>query len=61
MLPMLPAYVEETEQIFGKDYWPYGLNSNRRALESLVRYAFEQGLTSRRLSPEELFVESVSD
>ena len=47
MLPLLPAYVEETRQIFGEDFWPYGLEANRRTLEALVRYAREQGLDSR--------------
>lgn len=37
------------------DSWPYGVASNRIALESLARYAFEQGLTDRALRLDELF------
>ncbi len=59
MLPLLPSYVEETRQIFGDDFWPYGLEPNRRTLETLVRYAFEQGLTAKELSVGDLFAESV--
>lgn len=59
MLPMLPAFVEETQQIFGKDFWPYGLDANRKTLEALVRYAHEQGITSRELSIMEMFAENV--
>ncbi len=59
MLPMLPAYVEETRQIFGEDFWPYGLEANRRTLEKLVRYAREQGLTENELAVRDLFPESV--
>lgn len=60
MLPMLPAYVEETRQVFGEDFWPYGLDENRKTLERLVRYAHEQGLTPKELSVGELFADSVS-
>ncbi len=60
MLPMLPAYVEETRQIFGEDFWPYGLEANRRTLKALVRYAREQGLTAEELAVRDLFPESVS-
>ena len=59
MLPMLPAYIEETRQIFGEDFWPYGLEANRRTLEKLVRYACEQGLTAEELAVRDLFPESV--
>jgi 4,5-dihydroxyphthalate decarboxylase len=59
MIPMLPAFMEETIQVFGKDFWPYGVAANRDTLEKLVLYAFQQGLTPRRLSVEELFGESV--
>jgi len=61
MIPMLPAYMDETTQLFGKDFWPYGVAANRRALEKLVCYAVEQGLTPRLLAVEELFDESVLD
>jgi len=59
MIPMLPALMEETVRVFGKDFWPYGVAANRRTLEKLTLYAFQQGLTPRRLSIEELFGESV--
>jgi 4,5-dihydroxyphthalate decarboxylase len=35
--------------------WPYGVAGNTSALESLTRYAFEQGLTDRPLQFDELF------
>jgi len=34
---------------------PYGLDANRRSIETLSRFAAEQGLTSREYSAEELF------
>ena len=61
MIPFLPAVMEETRQIFGGDFWPYGLEANRKTLEKLLLYAFQQGLTPRILDVEELFAESVQD
>ncbi len=50
--------VEEQRDLFGRDPWPYNLEENRLALETLIRYAFEQGLLKRKPPVEELFVES---
>jgi len=58
-LPWMIAEIEEARALFGRaDYWPYGLDDpmNRKTLEVLTRYAYEQGLTSRRFATEELFV-----
>ena len=56
-LPWLFAEYEATRALMGDDYWPYGIDENRPALDAMVRYAFEQGLTPRPLSVDELFVE----
>ncbi|MEE9273932.1 MAG: ABC transporter substrate-binding protein [bacterium] len=61
MVPLLPAVMDETRRIFGKDFWPYGMEANRKTLEKLVLYAHQQGLTPRLLEVEELFGESVLD
>jgi 4,5-dihydroxyphthalate decarboxylase len=42
-------------ELAGDGSWPYGINRNEAALESLTRYAFEQGLTDRRMTMEEVF------
>ncbi|HEY7243146.1 MAG TPA: 4,5-dihydroxyphthalate decarboxylase [Xanthobacteraceae bacterium] len=51
---------EEIERVqrllFGDgEPWPYGLEPNRRTLEPFLAYCHEQGITERRLRPEELF------
>ena len=43
MLPWLVAHVEEARREMGADWWPYGLEPNRKALETFTRYHFEQG------------------
>ena len=55
MLPWLTAHVEETRREMGSDFWPYGLARNTEALATFLRYSHEQGLSPRRLTPEELF------
>lgn len=55
MLPWLLHHVEETRRVMDEDFWPYGLEPNRRTLETFLRYSFEQGLSARQLQPEELF------
>jgi 4,5-dihydroxyphthalate decarboxylase len=54
-LPWLTSHIEETRKEMGDDYWPYGLDRNRKALETFLRYHFEQGLSKSLRTPEELF------
>ena len=49
------AEQEEERALLGPDPWPYSVEKNRVALETLLDYAFEQGLTERRLDIEEMF------
>jgi 4,5-dihydroxyphthalate decarboxylase len=55
MLPWLTAHVEETRREMGDDFWPYGLDRNRGALTTFLRYSYEQGLAKQLLQPEQLF------
>jgi 4,5-dihydroxyphthalate decarboxylase len=55
MVPWLVAELEEARREMGEDWWPYGLEPNRKALETFLRYHHEQGLSKRRFQPEELF------
>ena len=56
MLPWLVAHVEEARRELGDDYWSYGFQQNRTVLETFLRYSFEQGLSKRLLTPEDIFV-----
>lgn len=55
MLPWQVAAVEEARAELGDDWWPYGFTRNRGVLDTFLRYHHEQGLSSRRLQPDELF------
>jgi 4,5-dihydroxyphthalate decarboxylase len=54
-VPWLVEAVEEARALFGPDHWPYGIAANRTALEAVARWSHAQGLTSRILTPEEIF------
>jgi 4,5-dihydroxyphthalate decarboxylase len=56
MLPWLSTYVAETEDVFGPDPWPYGLEANRATLEALVTYLADQSMIAKRIPVDELFV-----
>ena len=45
----------EQEGRLGPYPWPAGVEANRKELETLIGYAVEQGIMSRRVSPEDLF------
>lgn len=47
--------LQEQEAVFGKDPWPYNLEDNRKALEAVVRYEFDQGMIKKNLEIEQLF------
>lgn len=55
MLPWLIRHVEDTRALMGQDFWAYGFEPNVHVLETFLRYSFEQGLSKRRLKPNELF------
>jgi 4,5-dihydroxyphthalate decarboxylase len=54
-LPWLAAEWEDTRALMGVDYWPYGVERNRAALDALCRYSVAQHLAPERLSPDRLF------
>jgi 4,5-dihydroxyphthalate decarboxylase len=50
----------ELRKIVGHDPLPYGLQENLKTIEALEQTAFKQGLTPRRMSIEELFVDPLA-
>ncbi len=54
-LAWLAPYTERMKSLFGEDFWPYGLEKNRKTLQAFVDFAFEQGVCHRHLELEELF------
>jgi 4,5-dihydroxyphthalate decarboxylase len=57
-LPWFGQELEETRALMGDDFYSYGIEDNRKSLEALFRYSYEQGLASKELTIEELFAAS---
>lgn len=51
-------YLAEEKEIFKTDPWAYGLAANRHVLEKFLVYCDAQGITARRIAPEEIFCPS---
>lgn len=54
-IPWCFEYARQAQDIWGDDYWPYGIEGNRKTLELFLQYAYEQGVCHRLLKPEDLF------
>ena len=61
MLPWLTKLIGDDRALLGDDWWPYGIDANRAAIEAMLRYHHEQGLTKRRFSIEDVFVRGLLD
>jgi len=56
MLPWLEHDMDEIDEVFGGDPWPYGVAANRPTLAALVQYMAEQYLIAKPMPIEDLFV-----
>ncbi len=56
MLPWLTKLIADDRALLGDDWWPYGIKANRAAIDAVLRYHHEQGLTRRRFTIEDVFV-----
>jgi 4,5-dihydroxyphthalate decarboxylase len=56
MLPWLTAEIDEMDNVFGNDPWPYGVKANMPTLTTLVRYLAEQNIIRAPLPVESLFL-----
>jgi len=57
-LAWLQPALEEEQEVFGPDWWPYGIGANYPSIDAAMQYLHEQGLTRRRLRVDELFAPS---
>jgi len=54
-LPWVNLDLEYARRVLGKDVYPYGIKLNAATLNAATQYSHEQGLTSKRVSIEEIF------
>jgi 4,5-dihydroxyphthalate decarboxylase len=55
MIPWAAALQERNRRLMGDDFWPYGIERNRNALETCLRYNRQQRLLARDWKLEDLF------
>ena len=56
MVPWFSELITEDRRVLGDDWWPYGMEANRKAIDAYLRYHFEQGLSKRQFTCEDIFV-----
>ncbi len=61
MFPWFSRLIEDDRKVLGEDWWPYGIAANRKTLETILRYHFEQGITERLYNIEDLFAADMLD
>ena len=64
-LAWLAEYARRMRDLFGADFFPYGIGSdeggmlNRTTLEAFCKFGYDQGICERRLAVDELFPKNV--
>jgi len=54
-LPWYGQEHEDTKRAMGANFWPYGMDANRKTLETICRYCFEQGFIKKEINYEDMF------
>jgi 4,5-dihydroxyphthalate decarboxylase len=58
-VPWAASVASEWGKAFGADPFPYGLEPNRKTLDAFCRFAYAQGVTAKKLTPDDLFPKEV--
>ncbi len=57
MAPFIVFDIERTRELMGLDYWPFGIEANRKSVSTFVRYLREQDIIARDINISELFID----
>lgn len=58
-LPWVSDIAADIVKTFGEDPFPYGLEANRKTLDAFCRFSYDQGVTAKKLTPDDLFPKEV--
>lgn len=58
-LPWVVSAAQEARALIGEDFWPCGVEANRKTIEPMLRYAHEHGTALRKVEIPELFAGTV--
>jgi hypothetical protein len=61
MIPWFSQLMAENQRLMSDNWWPYGVEANRKTVDTFLRYHFEQGLSKRRLTCEDIFLPELLD
>ncbi|WP_428532566.1 hypothetical protein [Rhodopila sp.] len=61
MIPWLSNLITRDRDLLGEDWWPYGIAANRDAIDAVLRYNYQQGITRRRFTIEDIFAPYLLD
>jgi hypothetical protein len=61
MTPWFSELFAKNRRLMSDDWWPYGVDRNRKAVDTFLRYHYEQGLSKNRLTSEDIFVPALRD
>jgi 4,5-dihydroxyphthalate decarboxylase len=56
MLPWMTDEIDELDEVFGDDPWTYGLEANRKTIETAMSFMVQQGIIPAPVPVEKLFV-----
>jgi 4,5-dihydroxyphthalate decarboxylase len=56
-LPFVNYEMERTREIMGRDYWPFGIEANRKPVSTFVRFLKQQEIVAREPDISELFLD----
>ena len=61
MIPWVTRLIEQDRDLLGEDWWPYGIAANRDAIDAVLRYNYQHGITKRRITIEDIFAPALLD
>lgn len=57
MAPFIVHDIERTRALMGIDYWPFGIEANRKSITTFIRYLREQNIIQREPEVADLFID----
>lgn len=60
-LPWYGQEFNETRELMGENFYPYGLQASKASYEAAFRYLYDQGLSKRLVTLDEMFDKSTLD
>lgn len=60
-MPFVEDYLNEAKKLMGSNFWSYGIAGNEATINTFLDHHHRQGLSSRRVTIDELFPENAAE